>query len=351
MKLISKPKIIFPLIFLSLLLLPFALVRAQTTAASATKPCFTPASGIDFGPAFNAAAETCDPALLANYIVAINIFFFRLAIVLAVLMITLGGFQWLMAIGNASKISNAKDTIQEAVIGLVLALTAYLLFAQIDRSFVELQSLEIGKPQIADSCEQWVSEVSCNNISLTKSACQWNCVSGSVRDKTCSNNSSLKCISSSDCPTLKTCSNDSSRTCNSNSDCQSGATCVSKPGSCTAASCCVKGSSHPCTSLSLQQCPTKPGCFVNQVFGQKSCIPDTSFRLKCGVNDAEYRSVSAKGQEGSLVCCYAATTNEYKYFLTPYGTQSSCRNACGPNWSELQGQIPYPDPCFTALYF
>ena len=85
------------------------------------------------------------PSYLACYIGALYNFFIQFAIVLAVLMILIGGFQWLMAIGNPGKISNAKSTINGAVIGLVLALISYLLLTQINRNLVNLQSLNIEK--------------------------------------------------------------------------------------------------------------------------------------------------------------------------------------------------------------
>ncbi|MBI4091029.1 MAG: hypothetical protein HY422_03320 [Candidatus Komeilibacteria bacterium] len=125
-----------------------------TQAASACT--FTPASGITGG-----RSLSCDSSLLANYMVELNKFFYRLAIVLAVLMITIGGFQWLSAMGNASKIGNAKETIEQAVIGLALAFTAYLIFSQIDESFVKLASLDISRKDINAECRQFTGITEC----------------------------------------------------------------------------------------------------------------------------------------------------------------------------------------------
>lgn len=105
-----------------------------------TKCNFTSGSGLlnlDGSGIFRVVEQETCAGLLADYMVAMINFFFRLAIVLAVLMVAIGGFQWLMAVGNSSKISNAKDTIQQAIIGLILALTATLLFSQIDTTFTE----------------------------------------------------------------------------------------------------------------------------------------------------------------------------------------------------------------------
>src|SRR3989344_4456610 len=135
-----------------------------------TSCTFTPASGINFGsPSF-----ACDGELLANYIVELNKFFYRLAIVLAVLMITIGGFQWLSAMGNASKIGNAKETIEQAVIGLALAFTAYLIFSQIDKSFVELKTLDITSGTIDARCDQFLDQDSCQRTEFHPDIqCSW----------------------------------------------------------------------------------------------------------------------------------------------------------------------------------
>jgi len=84
-----------------------------------------------------------DGTYLGCYISVIYTFFVQAAIVLAVVMVMVGGFQWLLATGNSSKISEAKSTISAAIFGLILALTSYLLFAQINSQLVDLQSLDI----------------------------------------------------------------------------------------------------------------------------------------------------------------------------------------------------------------
>ena len=107
----------------------FAIAPPSVTQGQLTKPIgFNFAAGINFQ-TLTASVTNVGPELLAQYISELTYFFLRLAVVLAVLMITIGGFQWLIALGNASKISNAKDTIQQALIGLMLALTSYLMFS------------------------------------------------------------------------------------------------------------------------------------------------------------------------------------------------------------------------------
>ncbi len=95
------------------------------------------------------AGSTPNPDFLPCYINTLVSFFIQAAVILAVLMILVGGFQWLIAIGNQGKVGNAKSTISGAILGLIFALTAYLLLAQINRNLVELKGLdEVGLIEI-----------------------------------------------------------------------------------------------------------------------------------------------------------------------------------------------------------
>lgn len=49
--------------------------------------------------------------------------------VIFVVLIILAGFKWMMAGGNEDQVSQAKDRIKTAVIGLVLTLSAYAIWA------------------------------------------------------------------------------------------------------------------------------------------------------------------------------------------------------------------------------
>ncbi|MDP2815944.1 MAG: hypothetical protein Q8O19_04625, partial [Rectinemataceae bacterium] len=183
MKKLNHRTFIIPavIVFAVILMIPHSVVAgiteigpgsgSGTSGSLEDETCkFTPSSGINFGkPSF-----ACDGELLANYMVELNKFFYRLAIVLAVLMITIGGFQWLSAMGNSSKISSAKETIEQAVIGLALAFTAYLIFSQIDTSFVQLKSLVINNDtlEITD-CSKWIDRPTC--ITSPKISCAWSC--------------------------------------------------------------------------------------------------------------------------------------------------------------------------------
>lgn len=65
---------------------------------------------------------------LIDYLNDLYTFGIAIAGILAVVMISLGAFSYIVtAGGNSSKILDAKDMITEAIFGLILALAAYLL--------------------------------------------------------------------------------------------------------------------------------------------------------------------------------------------------------------------------------
>lgn len=59
------------------------------------------------------------------------------AAILAMAMIVLAGFQWVTAYGNPSKIEDARDRIFNAIIGLILALAAWLILNTINPELVK----------------------------------------------------------------------------------------------------------------------------------------------------------------------------------------------------------------------
>ena len=55
-----------------------------------------------------------------------------------------GGFLWLTSAGNASKISEAKERINSAFLGLMLILASYLILRAINPELVALNLPELG---------------------------------------------------------------------------------------------------------------------------------------------------------------------------------------------------------------
>ncbi len=82
---------------------------------------------------------------LAEFIQALFIWGTRVIGILAVIMIAVAGVKWMMAMGNPTKISQAKDKISSALIGLILVVGAHFLLNFINPALVRLRSLDILK--------------------------------------------------------------------------------------------------------------------------------------------------------------------------------------------------------------
>lgn len=75
---------------------------------------------------------------LATYLQAIYKFAIWTVSIAAILMITIGGFMYMVSAGNTSKMDTAKRVVTDAVIGLVVALGAYLLLYVINPDLVKI---------------------------------------------------------------------------------------------------------------------------------------------------------------------------------------------------------------------
>jgi len=128
-----KSKIILILITVLFLSLP-VLVFAQQ---------FNPQVGVPESN-FKAGQEVeVKPDTFAKYLIAIYEWAIRVIVVLAVVMIMVGGFMWLTAGGSSQKVNLAKKRINSAIIGLVLALSSYLLLNFINPELVSFRSLTL----------------------------------------------------------------------------------------------------------------------------------------------------------------------------------------------------------------
>ncbi len=100
------------------------------------------------------------------YLAILYSYFTAVAGIVAVAMIAYGGYQWMVAGGNAEKISQAKSTIQGAIVGLILALGSYVLLSQINSrlvNFVPIQVPRIREKGLGIFCtdfgvDNWVPE-------------------------------------------------------------------------------------------------------------------------------------------------------------------------------------------------
>ena len=98
---------------------------------------------------------------LGKYIIAIYNYGIGLVSVLAVVMIMYGGFRWIFAAGNASRIGEAKSTIISALVGLILALGSWMLLNTINPALTSFKPLYTPKPKVA-SCPWHVN--SCDAV-------------------------------------------------------------------------------------------------------------------------------------------------------------------------------------------
>ena len=80
---------------------------------------------------------------VGEYIAAFYKYFTGAAAILATVMILFAGFQYVTASGNASRLEKAKSTMNGALIGLVLTLTAYVLLRTINPQLVSFNTLQI----------------------------------------------------------------------------------------------------------------------------------------------------------------------------------------------------------------
>jgi hypothetical protein len=76
---------------------------------------------------------------ITDYIKTIYLFAMGIAGILAMALIVVSGFQWLTATGSMSTIGQAKARINNAILGLIVLLSAYLLLNTINPALVNLK--------------------------------------------------------------------------------------------------------------------------------------------------------------------------------------------------------------------
>lgn len=88
-----------------------------------------------------------------NYIMAIYRFAIWTVGIAALFMVTIGGFMYFGAAGNTSRLEKAKTVITDALLGVIMVLTAWLLLYTInpDLTTIDLSSLESMKIESFDT--------------------------------------------------------------------------------------------------------------------------------------------------------------------------------------------------------
>ena len=111
-------------------------------------------SGITFTPSIPVGefkgAIPVNEEILGKYLDAWYKFVVGAAGILAAVIIMWGGFKWLTSRGNSAAISDAKDRIWSAIIGLILVFLSYILLSLINSNLVNpiLQPLKVSKINI-----------------------------------------------------------------------------------------------------------------------------------------------------------------------------------------------------------
>jgi hypothetical protein len=112
----------------------------------------------------------------AQYIQAVYQFAIGLASIIAVVLIMLGGVRWIVAAGNESAITQAKEMIGSAVLGLVIALLSYSLLLFINPALVE-QDFAIAEVPIPNADDEFWKRKWCNVTSPAFASQQCNSAS------------------------------------------------------------------------------------------------------------------------------------------------------------------------------
>lgn len=101
---------------------------------------FTPNVPIP-GSEFSGGTVDVNSSLFARYVGAFYIYFIGVVGILAVVMMMWGGYHYVTALGNPAKMQQGKETINNALIGLVLALTSVILLRTVNPALVDVAGL------------------------------------------------------------------------------------------------------------------------------------------------------------------------------------------------------------------
>lgn len=154
-------------IFLPIFVLATDPVATPTCGQGTGKLCFIPAITI---PGFLEAGKTIDidGSSLAQYIVKIYRYGAMFAGVVAMFILVYAGWQWLLAGGNSGKISQARDKINGALIGLILLFGGYILLSLISVNLIQFKPLNTKLPDLKSLCPTFLEKEQCENAN-----CRW----------------------------------------------------------------------------------------------------------------------------------------------------------------------------------
>lgn len=120
-----------------------------------------PIPGLDFGDSVTYDSEGNQQAnFLAKYIDALYRYLIVIAAVVAIVMVMVGGLQYILSRGNAEAVKKAKERITNAVIGLVLLFAAYDIAYLLDPNTTRFSSLKIKTVQFQSAPEELTEDMS-----------------------------------------------------------------------------------------------------------------------------------------------------------------------------------------------
>lgn len=124
---------------------------------------------------FFASPFTITSNTIGEYIRAVFVGFIWIVGILATIMVIYGGIKWIAAAGDAGRINDARDMVNNAVIGLIIALTSVVLLNTISPSLTEFKGLSLTNvsPKVAQFDNQILAQAGsatrCLNTTLPSS--------------------------------------------------------------------------------------------------------------------------------------------------------------------------------------
>jgi hypothetical protein len=154
----AKPKIYF-IILIALAFNAFLLFFCLPASAAPT------ADDIQFRPQISFGPEM-DIKDLPDYIKAAYNFSTAAIVVLCIVMVLIGGVQWIISAGDSGKIGKAQDRIMKALTGLAIALFATVMLYQINPNLLTFSPLKLTPINVTICCDvsggpQWKPEAEC----------------------------------------------------------------------------------------------------------------------------------------------------------------------------------------------
>ncbi|MDP2631158.1 MAG: hypothetical protein Q8P30_00115 [Candidatus Uhrbacteria bacterium] len=109
---------------------------------------------------------------IGSYVNAVYIFLIPAAALIAIIMVMIGGLQYMLARGNPGAIGKAKERMSHAVVGLLLLLVAYTIAAVVDPNLVSFDSLSPPKVRqvVFLDTETTCEALSASGIDITMNA-------------------------------------------------------------------------------------------------------------------------------------------------------------------------------------